>query len=55
MSAHPRRALATRAAYGESKPDGTWTEKPTNAFGSLEDNLRGRDVLVEMAAAAGVE
>ena len=27
----------------------------TNAFGSLEDCLRGRDVLVDMAAAAGVE
>jgi len=27
----------------------------TNAFGSLEDCLRGRDVLVEMAASAGVE
>jgi sugar phosphate isomerase/epimerase len=26
----------------------------TNAFGSLDDCLRGRDVLVEMAAAAGV-
>ncbi len=26
----------------------------TNAFGNLDDCLRGRDVLVEMAAAAGV-
>lgn len=47
MSAHPRRALATRAAYGESKPDGTWTEKPTNAFGSLINLAKGQREIVQ--------
>ena len=33
---------------------GGFTGHYTNAFGSLEDCLRGRDVLVEMAEAAGI-
>ena len=46
---HRRRGipLHVRAAYGESKPDGTWVEKPQNAFGNLINLAKGQREIVQ--------
>ena len=34
-------------AYGESRPDGTWIEAPTNAFGNLINLAKGQREIVQ--------
>lgn len=45
---HRRRSLAVAPpAYGESRPDGTWIEAPTNAFGNLINLAKGQREIVQ--------
>ena len=46
---HRRRGVPPprQAAYGESKPDGTWVEKPQNAFGNLINLAKGQREIVQ--------
>ena len=51
---HRRRGvpLHVRAAYGESKPDGTWVENPTNQFAQLINIAKGKRDVVQAGPAA---